>query len=321
MQDPPASNDTVQRDVLVTDVTLREFGQNVPKSHLEYFSPKVRVQVAEGLVASGVRSLEVLSCVSPAVAPAMARELLEETARLLGSIKGVRFTTLVPNRAGYRVFLELGLGPDGHDHVMGLFFSAVEAHNLANLGRTIKETIGEYRLVARDARSRGIPMTGYISAAFGYRPSPEAPVLKATIDEVSRHMDGLLDMGVRAITLSDLQGLANVNETRAFLEKLMEKRKGRGIEILGYHPHNVSGARAIENSLAAWELGIRRFDASLGGSGGCVTGAPGNQPTEELVRAFHKRAVLTGIEERRLVSVSQRVKQDFYERIPMTRTH
>jgi hydroxymethylglutaryl-CoA lyase len=319
MPGAPVPKESPSKAVCITDVTLREYGQNVPASHLRRFSPQIRTQIAEDLINAGIRSLEVISCVNPGVAPAMATDALKEVASSLGRREGVRFITLVPNHAGYRTFLDLGLGPDGFHHVMGLFFSAIEAHNRANLGRSVKASLDEYTLIARDARSRNIPMNGYISAAFGYRDKEGGAVLRALPRRISEYMDRLLEMGVQAIVLSDLQGVADVDETRAFLERLLEERKGGEIGLLGYHPHNISGDHGVKNSLAVCELGIRRFDASLGGTGGCVTGAPGNQPTEGLVRAFHERGISTGIDERRLSTLSHQVGRDLYSLIPMTR--
>jgi hydroxymethylglutaryl-CoA lyase len=110
-------------------------------------------------------------------------------------------------------------------------------------------------------------------------------------------VDRFFQMGARAVTISDLQGVADKDETVRFFGELLELRKGADLERIGYHPHNVSGDEAVGSSLAVLGLGIRRFDASLGGTGGCVTGAPGNQPTELLVRRFHESGAVTGIDE------------------------
>jgi len=286
--------------VLVTDVTLREFGQNVPKAFLKTFTPAVRIQTATDLILAGVRRLEVLSCVHPKIAPAMAREALKEVASGIGRVEGVEISTLVPNRAGYRIFTDLGLGPDGYGHVMGMFVSAVEAHNRANLGRSIQATLEEYEGVARDAASCGIAMDGYVSAAFGFREHAAGLWMAATPEEVSRIMDRLFQMGVRTVTLSDLQGVADEEATVRFLKRLLEQRQGEDLDRMAYHPHHASGERAVDNSLAVLAFGIRRFDASIGGTGGCVTGAPGNQPTELLVRRLHAAGAVTGIDEERL---------------------
>ncbi len=309
MEDPASK-------VLITDVTLREFGQNVPRDHIETFSPELRVWTAERLLACGVTSLEVLSCVHPKVAPAMAPEALSRVADRLGRRPGVEIATLVPNAAGYRAFLDLGLGPDGHDHVLGMVVSAVEVHNRANLGRSVSATLEAYEEIARDAAPRGVRLKGYVSGAFGFLPRTGG-LIKARLRDVSDLMDRFFSMGAGVVVLSDLQGVADAGTTVAFLERLLDRRGGDDLERLGYHPHHPSGARAVENSLAVLPLGIRRLDASLGGTGGCVTGAPGNQPTEMLVERLHRAGFRTGIDLERLAGLARWVQERVYARIPL----
>ncbi len=302
--------------VLVTDVTLREFGQNVPRVHTNTFSPEMRVYLAEQLLAAGVVSMEVFSCVHPRVAPAMDPEALGRVADGLGRPAGVELITLVPNRAGYRTFLDLGLGPYGYGHVLGMFVSAVEAHNRANLGRGISKTLEAYEEIARDAALRGIPLKGYVSGALGFRPGPDREVITASVQEVNDLMDRFFDMGARIVTLSDLQGVADTKTTVRFLERLLEQRRGNDTARIGYHPHHAFEDRAVDNSLAVLSLGIGRFDASLGGTAGCVTGAPGNQPTELLVRRLHHAGAHTGIDQTRLAALSRWIDDNVYARIP-----
>ena len=303
--------------VTITDVTLREYGQNIPSAYLDIFTPEIRVEIALSLIDAGFTNIEILSCVNPPVAPAMNKEAIRKIARDLGRVNGVNLITLVPNEIGYKGFLSAGLGPDGYNHTMGLFFSAVEAHNLANLGRPIRETIEEYEIILRDASSRGVRVIGYISAAFGYTDPDNGALYKPNIDEINAYIDLLIDRGVDALTLSDLQGIAQEKETRQVLETILDRRKGRNVDRLGYHPHNVAGKQAIANSKIAYDVGIRRFDSSLGGTGGCVTGAPGNQPTEQLVLSFHSLGIETGLDEKRVFSLAQKVQGELYGKIPL----
>ncbi len=298
--------------VVITDVTLREYGQNVPANHLHIFNPEIRVEIALKLIDAGFSNIEIFSCINPRVAPAMNREALKKIATDLGRINGVHLITLVPNRAGYRNFLDLDLGPEGFNHTIGIFFSAVEAHNLANLARPIMETVEEYEEIARDARSNNIRVAGYISAAFGYFDPDHNVLIKADVDKVSSYTDMLFDFGVETVTFSDLQGVAGPQETRMFFDTILNTRDDKEIEKLGYHPHHVSGEAAIANSRIAYDTGIRRFDASLGGTGGCVTGAPGNQPTEKLVRFFNEAGIETGIDKEKVFSLTEMVQREVY---------
>jgi len=204
-------NDSVN----ITDVTLREYGQNIPAEYLHIFAPEIRVEIALRLIDAGIRNIEILSCVNPKISPAMNEEALKKITQDLGRINNINFITLVPNKAGYKNFLELGLGPDGYNHTMGIFFSAIEAHNI--------------------------------------------------------------------------------------------------------HPHHVSGEAAIANSKIAYDLGIRRFDSSLGGTGGCVTGAPGNQPTEMLVDFFNSLGIQTGLNETKIFSLTEMVKKELYGKISLNK--
>lgn len=312
------ADDRVDR-VIITDVTLREYGQNIPSNYLHIFTPEIRIEIALSLIDSGFTNIEILSCINPQVAPAMSKEVIRKIAKDLGRVNGVNLITLVPNEVGYKGFLSAGLGPDGYNHTMGLFFSAVEAHNLANLGRPIKETIEEYETILRDASSRGVRVIGYISAAFGYVDPENGALYKPDIDEINAYIDLLIDRGVDAVTLSDLQGIANEKETRQLLETILDRRKGSNLDRLGYHPHNVAGEQAIANSKIVYDLGIRRFDSSLGGTGGCVTGAPGNQPTEKLVLSFHSLGIKTGLDEKKVFSLAQNVQKELYSKIPLVK--
>jgi hydroxymethylglutaryl-CoA lyase len=306
------------KSVAITDVTLREYGQNIPSAYLHIFTPEIRIKIALGLVEAGFTNIEILSCVHPKVAPAMSEVAIREISQRLGKIKGVHLITLVPNKAGYRHFLSAGLGPDGYDHTMGIFFSAVEAHNLANLGKPIAETVKEYTGILKDAVPRGMRTLGYVSAALGYLAPENGTLIRPPIDRVNDYIDLLFGLGVSAVTLSDLQGVADQHETRELFDALLTKRRGRDVEKIGYHPHHVDGEQAIANSKTVYDLGIRRFDSSLGGTGGCVTGAPGNQPTEGLIHAFHSSGIETGINEQKVVSLAQEIHEELYSNIPLT---
>lgn len=295
--------------VLITDVTLREYGQNVTAKFLPAFSPEIRAQIGRGLLAAGFQQMEVFSCVNPKLAPAMDDRAIRPTAALLGRADRANLITLVPNRAGLERFLKLGLGPAGYGHSVGIFFSAVEAHNLANLGRTIKATLREYELLLKETAANGLQVAAYISAAFGYRESPRAEILRPGMDAIRGYLDWLFDSGATAVTLSDLQGVADEAGTARFLEGVLKSRKSEERAKLGYHPHHLQPEKAIANSKVAYDLGLRRFDASLGGTGGCITGAPGNQPTEQLVSFLHTREIETGINAHKLFQLSRMVRE------------
>jgi len=303
--------------VIITDVTLREYGQNVPSLFLHVFSPQIRIEIAQRLIRLGFKGIEAFSCVHPRIAPAMSEEAIKKIGRGIGRLETCDIITLVPNKAGYKNFLAYGLGPDGCNHSLGIFFSAVEAHNLLNLGTPIQETLNEYKAVAKDATSRGVRLVAYLSAAFGFREPETGDVLRVEAKPIAGYLDFLFDLGATVVTLSDLQGVADPEYTRKLLEDTLNLRNGKGIEKIGYHPHHVSGQKAIANSMAAYETGIRRFDASLGGTGGCVTGAPGNQPTEALVRFFEEKGIHTGLKREDVSALAEFVDKELYRKITL----
>lgn len=303
--------------VTITDVTLREYGQNVKKEHLNIFTPEIRSEIALRLMDAGFRKIEIFSCVNPQIAPAMNESDLKKISQTLGKIEGVNVITLVPNKTGFEKFLKLNLGPNGYTHTMGLFFSAIESHNIANLGRSIKQTIQEYKTIANEAVSKNIRMIGYISAAFGYLDPKTDTIIQADLNDLITYIDILFDLGVEIVTLSDLQGIADEKETKRLLETIISRRKGNDIDRLGYHPHHVTDEQALSNSQAAYEAGIRKFDASLGGTGGCITGAPGNQPTERLVQMFADSGIDTGIDGKKVTLLADRLKKELYGKIKM----
>jgi hydroxymethylglutaryl-CoA lyase len=292
--------------VEVADVTLREHGQNVRGDELERFSVDLRVQTARSLVAAGVRRLEILSCVSPRVAPAMAEPLIRRVAAAVGRPEGVTLVTLVPNRKGFGVFQRAGLGPDDLNHTLGMFFSAVEEHNRANLGRTIQESIDECAALAGKAAGAGTKTTAYVSAAFGYRPEPHGPVIPVQMDALTVFVQRMFDLGASTVTLSDLQGVATPKETLQALAELLDRLPRRRRKRVGYHAHHASPDQALRRVAAAFEAGIRLFDASLGASGGCVTGAPGNVPTEGVLDLFEDMGLSTGVD-RTAIDVASRM--------------
>ncbi len=282
--------------VVLSDVALREHGQNVSAPELRRFTPEFRVRTARALIAAGVPRIEVFSCVSPRVAPAMAADQLAEIAEGIGTSSPTELVTLVPNPRGFESFLALGLGPDGFGHTVGVFHSAVEAHNQANFGHAIDDNLAWIRDIAHQARQRDVPLAGYVSAAFGYRPAPGQPVLDVPHGRLRAFVEQQRELGVGAVTLSDLQGVRTPAETRDRLGRLLNDLGADAATFLGYHPHHADPAGGVALAEAAFDAGVRLFDGSLGAVGGCVTGAPGNAPTEGLLAMLARRGATTGID-------------------------
>jgi isopropylmalate/homocitrate/citramalate synthase len=231
----------------------------------------------------------------------MALEQLAEVVRAMGRLDGVEVVTLVPNLHGWDSFRALGLGEDGLRHTVGLFHSAVEQHNVANLGVSVGETVTGMREVARRALAAGTPVSAYVSAAFGYR--EQGRIFRASDTELADHLRRCFDMGARMVTLSDLQGLADARETRRSWEWILDLDGGAYASRLGYHAHHTEPRRAVDLVEAAFRAGVRCFDTSLLSTGGCVTGAPGNAPTEGVLERLHQLRGQTGVDFERLAAL------------------
>lgn len=267
----------------------------MPADGLVRFTAGERARLALALRDAGFRRLEVLSCVHPRVAPAMARDQLDAVLETLGRPPDLEVVTLVPNERGYDTFSELRLGPGGYGHTVGVFHSAMDAHNLANVGRSVADTVAMIERVARRAALEGVRMTAYVSAAFGFvdEGGGRHPVsLSILEDQVRRHFD----LGVAMVTLSDLQGLADPDQTARIWDAVLELQGGAYASQLGYHPHHTDPGRAVDLVEAAFRAGVRCFDASLSAAGGCVTGAPGNAPTEGVLARLEALGADTGID-------------------------
>ena len=300
--------------VIIRDVTLREFGQNVSAGYLHIFNPKIRVEIAKRLLQAGIKEIELFSCINPKIAPAMAEGELKEIVNLLGRVEDARIIVLVPNWRGYETFLRLDLGPEGYNYTLGLFFSAVEEHNRLNLGWSIEDTLKEYQRIIKDACSKDISIFGYISAVFGYM--GKVGFWEADLRKVNSYIDMFFDMGIEIITISDLQGVADKIRTEKVIGEILRGRNEEEILRIAYHPHHISSSFAVEMSILAYEMGIRRFDASIGGTGGCITGAPGNQSTEDLIQGFISNNIPIDIDLKRILSLSHFIRSEIYEKIP-----
>jgi len=180
--------------------------------------------------------------------------------------------------------------------------SASESHNLANVNMTIAESIAKLRAVAQIAARAGVPVQCGISTSFGCPFEGDVPV-----DRLEGVVARLVDLGARGIGLADTTGMANPRQVAIVLERLIPRFPGVEWTL---HTHDTR-AMAIPNILAAMQLGVTHFDASIGGLGGCpfAPGASGNVCTEDLVHCLHAMDVATGIDLDLLVAVSRRVEQ------------
>ena len=243
---------------------------------------------------AGLREIEVGSFVPPRLLPQLA-----DTADVLAfarTLPGLSVSVLVPNLKGAERALE------GQADLMILPLSASHAHSLANLRKVPDDVVAEMARIraARDASGSKTLIEGGVGTAFGCTIQGEVAET-----EVLRLMQALLDAGADRVSLADTVGYADPSAVRRLFEKAL---RVAGDRFSGGHFHDTRGL-ALANTVAALELGVARFDASLAGIGGCphAPGASGNATTEDLVFMLEAMGCKTGVDLPELLALRRRV--------------
>lgn len=273
----------MKEKIRIVEVGPRDGLQNEPN----LIPTDVKVAFIDALSEVGLDEIEAGAFVSPKWVPQMADS--DEVFRRIRRKEGVRYSALVPNEKGLERALEAKVDK------IAVFTAASETFNIKNINATIEESLQRLRPVVSKSP---VPVRGYVSTAFvcpyegKISPSQVIPVVKE-----------LLEMGCEEISIGDTIGKATTEDVRALLE---EVSKICSFEKIALHFHDTYGG-AVKNALVGAEMGVRIFDASAGGIGGCpyAPGAPGNVATEDLVRAFPEK---TSIDLEKLAIASQIVR-------------
>jgi hydroxymethylglutaryl-CoA lyase len=263
------------RDIHICEVGPRDGLQNA--KHLMPTAAK-KAWIA-ALAAAGLEEIEVGSFVPPKLIPAMA-----DTAEVVGfarTIPNLKVVALAPNLKGFQRAVEAGA------HKVTFPVSASRQHSESNVRMTPQQMVEEVRKCV-DFPHSGVEIEGAVSTAFGC-------TLQGTVpdDEVVRiavALAGFCD----GVALADTVGYANPAQVRRIFSRV---RKEIGQKLEAAHFHNTRGL-GLANALAAYEEGVRHFDSSMGGLGGCpfAPGASGNVITEDLVFMFESMGLRTGID-------------------------
>jgi hydroxymethylglutaryl-CoA lyase len=243
-------------------------------------------RLIEALIASGLRRIEITSFVSPKWVPQLSDA--EELARSLTPPPGVTFSALCPNARGLERALDVGL------EEIAVFLSSSEAHNKANINKTIADTLAVFEEIVPPAREAGLRVRAYLSTVWGC--PYEGDVDPKVALRISKK---LLDLGCYQVSLGDTIGVGNPRQTREIVRLFQDEMPTSQFAL---HLHDTRGT-ALANALVGLELGVRDFDASVGGVGGCpyAPGAAGNLATEDLVYLLHGMGVQTGIDLDKLI--------------------
>ncbi len=266
-----------QPEVTIVEVGPRDGLQN----HSRDIPTSSKIGFIDALASTGLRCIETTSFVNPKAVPKMADAI--EVMSGIDRRPGVRYMALVPNARGMERALDASVDS------IGLFAAATESFSQANLNATIDDTFVRFGEVADIARANGVWMRGYVSVAFHCPYSG-----KVDVDQVLPVLDRLRELGCDELSLADTTGQASPDDVVALVEASKEVAP---IEMLGLHLHDTRGL-AIENIATGYDLGIRTFDGSAGGIGGCPfsPGAPGNVATEAVIAYFDRRGIFTGID-------------------------
>lgn len=252
-----------------------------------------KVALVDALAEAGLSKIEVTSFVSPKAIPQLrdAEIVLREIRR----VPGVVYAALVPNVRGAERAIESGADE------LNLVMSASLSHNLANLRMTPAQSYDALAQTAALAHDAGVPVNVSLSCSFGCPMEGDVPET-AVLDRCAGLVDGL---GAHGVTLCDTTGMAYPTQVARLTQAFRARFPATALTL---HFHNTRGM-GLANVLAAIDAGADRFDASLGGIGGCpyAPGATGNVCTEEIVHALEQMGYATGVDLPRLLDASRRL--------------
>jgi hydroxymethylglutaryl-CoA lyase len=283
--------------VTIVEVGPRDGLQNEPAP----VATADKIAFVDRLSAAALPAIEVSAFVHPGRVPQMA-----DAAAVLEGVRrrpGIRYTALVPNLRGLDRARDAGLGE------IAIFAAASETFSRRNINQTIDESLETYAGVCAAASQAGMRVRAYLSTAFGC--PYEGRVEPARVAALSAR---LLGMGVFEVAVSDTIGIAHPGAVPAVVAAVAE---AIGLERLALHFHDTRGT-ALANVLAALQLGVRTFDASAGGLGGCpfAPGASGNLATEDLVYMLDGLEIETGVSLEAVLEASRFIEDRVGHRLP-----
>jgi hydroxymethylglutaryl-CoA lyase len=271
--------------VLISEVGPRDGLQSVSRT-----MPTAAKRLwISALHAAGLREIEVASFVPARLLPQMADAA--DLVRHALTLPGLTVMALVPNRQGAAAALAAGV------HKLTIPVSASAAHSLANVRKTRQQMVEEVRAICalRDALAPAVKVEAGIATAFGCTIQG-----RVEEDDVVWLAEQVVAAGADESGLSDTTGMANPAQVQRLFKRV---RAAIGSKAGAAHMHNTRGL-GLANCLAAYEVGVRTFDASQGGLGGCpyAPGASGNVVTEDLVFMFEAMGVATGVDLNRMAA-------------------
>ena len=252
-----------------------------------------KIALIDGLSQAGFTRIEAGSFVSPKAIPALRDG--DEVFRRIARKEGVIYVALIPNVKGAERALLAGADE------LNMVMSASQTHNRANMRMSCEASLAGFAdIVALAGGVDVVSLNATVATAFG------CP-FEGKIDEdrVMRIVDDYLQLGVTGISLADTTGMANPRQVARIVGRVLQRLPAAALTL---HFHNTRGLGLV-NVMAAYEAGARRFDAALGGLGGCpfAPGASGNICTEDLVNLCDETGIETGIDLPLLIAMSRKL--------------
>jgi len=284
---------------LPSRVSIREVG---PRDGLQNEDPvptEAKVRLLDALSATGVGRIEAVSFVHPKAIPQMADA--DEVWAAARKAPGVRYSALVPNARGARRALEHGFTE------IEVVVSASDTHNRHNLNRSTMESLDE--IAALLPTMGGAAVEVVVATSFGCPYEGDVPV-----ERVLGIVDRVLADGAHRVAFGDTTGMATPRRVTELVAAVRERHPD---VAPGLHFHNTRGT-ALANILAALQLGVTEYDASVGGLGGCpyAPGASGNVATEEVVHMLHDMGIETGIDLKALLAAAKLAEEIVGRQLP-----
>ena len=274
--------------VTVTDVVCRDGFQDEAR----IIATDDKLTLLAALVDAGVRSIEATAFVHPTVVPQLADADAVVARAPRGS--GVVYSALLPNLKGAQRAIAAGIDE------IHMVVSASDSHNQANLNRSTAQSLEQLAAVASYVRREApaVALVGTLATTFGCPFEGDVPL--ARIASAIAHFQA---MGIVQVVLADTTGMANPLQVGQMIQAL---RAQFPAVTWGLHLHNTRGL-GLANAYAGLQHGIMRFDAALGGLGGCpfAPGATGNIATEDLVHMLHEMDIATGIDLDALIAAAR----------------
>lgn len=286
------------KHITMYDVGMRD-GLQIQEKVL---STDVKLKLLDGLIAAGMREIQLTSFVHPKLVPQLAdAEILIEKAP---RPPDVHYWALIPNQKGAQ---RAASCPNLYG--ASLLISASDAHNLSNIRMRVDESLARMGDVVNIVRDAGMQTRGELATAFGCPFEGNVPAA-----QVLRIATRFMELGVDYLALCDTTGMADPLQVASLLDLLSKELPEMKISV---HFHNTRGAGSA-NVLAAWQAGVMIFDTSFGGLGGCpfAPGATGNVATEDIVHMFDRMGVETGINLGKLIETARQTQEIFGFELP-----